>query len=112
VGHPKAEVVKSAHFLFLDMKMTWSEEGDLRFGVYLKPGQELKYLNSDSLHPPHCFKAITKGVFGRLASLTSLTDKIAVQILEGLVPTTSQGTGIRGPSTQVRPHTSSSTRFE
>jgi hypothetical protein len=23
------------------MKMTWSDEGDLQFGVYLKPGQEL-----------------------------------------------------------------------
>jgi hypothetical protein len=44
VGHPKAEVVRSSHFPFLDMKMTWSEEVDLRFGVYLKLGQELKCL--------------------------------------------------------------------
>jgi hypothetical protein len=29
VGHPKAEVVKSPFFPFLDMKMTWSEEGEL-----------------------------------------------------------------------------------
>jgi hypothetical protein len=50
--HPKAEIVKSSFFPFLDMKMTWSEEGDLRFGVYLKPGQQLKYLNSVSSHPP------------------------------------------------------------
>jgi hypothetical protein len=41
VGHPKAEVVKSSHLLSLPghMKMTWSDKGDLRFGVYLKPGQ-------------------------------------------------------------------------
>jgi hypothetical protein len=37
VGHPKAEVVKSSHFPFTDMKMTWSDESDLRFGVYLNP---------------------------------------------------------------------------
>jgi hypothetical protein len=48
VGRPKAEVVRSSLFSFLDMKMTWSEEGDLWFLVDLKPGQELKYLNSDS----------------------------------------------------------------
>jgi hypothetical protein len=46
--HPKAEIVKSSFFPFLDMKMTWSEEGNLCFGVYLKPGQQLKYLNSIS----------------------------------------------------------------
>ena len=45
------------------------EEGDdLHF-------QQLKYLHSVSSHPPHCFKAITKGVFGCLASLTLLIDK-------------------------------------
>jgi hypothetical protein len=73
-AHPKAEIVKSSYFPFLDMKMYWSEDGHLRFGVYLKPGQQLKYLNDVISHPPHCFKAITKGEFGRLASLTSLTD--------------------------------------
>jgi hypothetical protein len=63
--HPKAEIVKSSFFPFLDMKMTWSDEGDLCFGVYLKPGQQLKYLNSVRARiSPHCFKAITKGVFG------------------------------------------------
>jgi hypothetical protein len=29
VGHPKVEVVRSSYFPFLDMKMTWSDEGDL-----------------------------------------------------------------------------------
>jgi hypothetical protein len=65
-AHPKAEIFKSS----------WSEEGDLQFGVYLKLGQQLKYLNNVSLHPHHCFKAITKFVFGRLlTSLTLLTEE-------------------------------------
>ena len=84
--HPKAEVVKSSHFPFLDMKMTWSAEGELHFGVYLKPGQELKYLNSDSSHPPHCFRAITKSVFGCLASLTSLTESSRYKSMKDLYP--------------------------
>jgi hypothetical protein len=49
--HPKAEIHKSSVFPFLDMKMSWSEEGELRFGVYLKPGQQLKYLNNISTYP-------------------------------------------------------------
>jgi hypothetical protein len=27
IGHPKTEVVKSSHFPFLDMKMTWMVDG-------------------------------------------------------------------------------------
>jgi hypothetical protein len=86
VGHPKAEGVKCSHFPFLDLKMTWSDEGGLRFGVYLKPGQQLKYLNSDSSHPPHCFKAITKGVFSQLESLTSLTNESRYKSIKDLYP--------------------------
>jgi hypothetical protein len=52
VKHPKVEVVRSSHFSFLGMQMTWMEGGDLYFGVYLKPSQELKYFNSNSSHPP------------------------------------------------------------
>ena len=31
-------------FPFLDMKMSWSPEGDLKFGVYMEKGQQLKYV--------------------------------------------------------------------
>jgi hypothetical protein len=86
VGHPKAKVVRSSHFPFLDMQMTWLDEGDLQFRVYLKLGQELKYLTSDSSHPIIAFKAITKGVFGWLASLTSLTNKFRYKSIKDLYP--------------------------
>jgi hypothetical protein len=78
--------VKSSFFPFLDMEMTQLEEGDLHFGVYLKPGQQLKYLNSISSHPPHCFRAITKGVFRRLTSLTLLMDKSRYKSIKDLYP--------------------------
>ncbi len=68
------------------MEMTWPEEGDLRFGVYLKQGQQLKYINSFSLHPPHCFRAITKGAFGHLASLTLLMDDSRYKTIKELYP--------------------------
>jgi hypothetical protein len=68
------------------MKMSWSKEGNLQFGVYLKPGQQLKYVNDVSSHPPYCFKAITKGVFGRLISLTLLTDESRYKSIKDLCP--------------------------
>ncbi len=67
--------------------MTWSDEGDLGLVVYLKWGQQLKHLNRVSWHPPHCFKAITKGVFGCLTtSLTLLMDRSRYKSIKDLNP--------------------------
>jgi hypothetical protein len=44
---------------------------NLAFTVYRKPGQQLKYLNKDSTHPPHVFRVIPLAVLLRLANLTS-----------------------------------------
>jgi hypothetical protein len=37
------------------MELSWSKEGTLKFGVHLKPNQQLKYLNAGSAHTPGCF---------------------------------------------------------
>jgi hypothetical protein len=47
--HPKVEIHKSPIFPFLDMKTSWSEEGDLQFGVYLKPGQQKEKRKEEKL---------------------------------------------------------------
>ena len=44
------------------------------------------FKQTSALTPPHCFKAITKGVFGRLASLTSLTDESRYKSIKDLYP--------------------------
>ena len=61
-------------FPFLDMELSWSDEGILQFGVHLKPNQQLKYLNAGSAHTPGCFKAITTGVCYRLTKLTTVDE--------------------------------------
>jgi hypothetical protein len=43
----------------------------LSFNVHRKEGQALKYLNSNSAHPPHVFRVILTSVFARLESLTT-----------------------------------------
>ena len=37
----QVQVVEKDEFPFLDMKMSWSPEGDLQFGVFRKKGQQL-----------------------------------------------------------------------
>lgn len=85
-SNPRVEVVSSDYFPYLDMKMTWDTKGDLNFGVYLKPGQRLKYLNKGSEHPTHCFNAINTGVFGRLAKLTTVTEENKFDSLQKIYP--------------------------
>ena len=40
----QVQIVTNDEFPFLDMKMSWSPEGDLKFGFLRKKGQQLKYV--------------------------------------------------------------------
>jgi hypothetical protein len=73
-------------FPFLDMQLSWSDQGDLKFSVYLKPNQQLKYLNAGSAHTPGCFKAITSGVCHRLTKLTTIDEDSTDMKLNELYP--------------------------
>jgi hypothetical protein len=93
VGHPKAEVVRSSHFPFLDMKMTWSEEGDLRFGVYLlKPEQELKYLKQRQLTPPSLLQSDYERCLWWTGKSDLIDKQIPVHVDQGLIPPAPQST--------------------
>eukprot|EP00957_Ditylum_brightwellii_P185708 14139141-Ditylum_brightwellii.AAC.1 len=54
------------------MKVNWDRESrELRFLVFRKPNQGLKYVDRESTHRPTNFKSITSRVFTRLARPTS-----------------------------------------
>eukprot|EP00957_Ditylum_brightwellii_P178554 13600922-Ditylum_brightwellii.AAC.1 len=55
------------------MEMIWDEKGEMRFKVYRKENQALKYVDKASTHCPTTFKSIANEVFTRLARLTSNT---------------------------------------
>jgi hypothetical protein len=82
----KVQINNGAWFPFLDMEMSWNNEGDLEFGVHLKQNQLLKYPNKGSSHTPGCFKAIPYGVKLRLASLTTVTEENRDKKLSELYP--------------------------
>ena len=48
----KVEIMTYDEFPFLDMGMSWSLEVDLKFGVFSKKGQQLKYIVKESNHTP------------------------------------------------------------
>jgi len=87
---PKIEGKVGTHtaneFPFLDMELSWSIDGNLKFGVHMKPNQQLKYLNAGSAHTPGCFKAITAGVCYRLTRLTTVDEDSANMKLDKIYP--------------------------
>ena len=54
----------------------WSDGGvkELKFEVYSKQNQRLKYLNTNSTYKKMVFHAIPKGLFHLLPSLTSFDE--------------------------------------
>ena len=72
----RVQIVAKDEFPFLDMKMSWSPEGELQFGVFRKKGQQLKCVGKESTHTPGTLRAIPSGVFNGLAKLASMKPSI------------------------------------
>jgi hypothetical protein len=68
--HEKVTVEQTDYLPFLDMQLYWDKNENMAFTVYRKPGQQLKHLYKDSIHPPHIFRAIPLAALSRLANLT------------------------------------------
>ena len=65
------QIVTNDELPFLDMKMSWSPEGDLQFSMFREKGQQLKYVRKYSTHTPGTLRAIPSGVLNRLAKIAS-----------------------------------------
>ena len=57
--------------MFLDVKVTRRENGDLKTELYVKPTDRTRYLHQDSDHPRHTEEGIAKGQARRLRRLCS-----------------------------------------
>ena len=67
----RVQIVTNDELPYLDMKMSWSPEGDLQFSVFRKLRQKLKYVGKEITHTPSDLCAIPSGVLNRLANFTS-----------------------------------------
>ena len=67
----KVQIVTNDELPFLEMKMSWSPEGDLQFSVFRKKVQQLKYVGKECTHTPGTLRAIPSVLLNHLAKLTS-----------------------------------------
>ena len=72
----RVQIATNNELPFIDMKMSWSPEGDLKFGVFRKKGQQLKYVGKESTSTPGTLCAMPLGALNRLVKLTSQTPSI------------------------------------
>ena len=57
--------------VFLDVKVSKTEEGKIKTELYVKPTDRTRYLHKDSDHPGHVKEGIAKGQFRRLRRICS-----------------------------------------
>ena len=86
VNKDQFQIVTNDEFPFLGIKMSWSPEGDLQFGVFRKKGQQLKYFGKESTHTPGTLRAIPSGVLNRLDKLTSRNPFIHAEAVDTIYP--------------------------
>jgi hypothetical protein len=81
---------------YLDIQLSWNDEGKLHFGVYKKPGELVKYLNNDSHHHRNHKAAVLSGVKLRLALLTTKTATNENQSISDIYPDKHEALTIAG----------------
>ncbi len=69
----RASINGNKSFPYLDIQISWNDEGRPHFNVYKKPGELVKYLNHDSHHHSSHKTAVLSGVELWLALLTTKT---------------------------------------
>ena len=65
-GGKKFTTFKHIIMTIVDIKMSWSHEGDLQFGVSRKKGKKLKYVGKGSTHTPGTLRRIPLRFLNRL----------------------------------------------
>ena len=83
-------------FPYLDIQLSWTNAGKLRFNIYKKPGKLIKHLNINSHHHTNHQTAVLQGVELRLALLTMVLDKNENLSLSDIYPDKHEALSIAG----------------
>ncbi len=87
---------RNTSFPYLDIQLSWTDAGQLRFNVYRKPGKLIKYLNTDSHHHNNYKTAVLQGVELCLDLLTMVSDKNKNLSLSYIYPDKHEALSIAG----------------
>ena len=71
---------------FLDMKMSWSLEAELKFSVFMEKGQQLKYVGKGITYITGTICAILSGFLNRLEKLTSRNPSLCSEGVDTVYP--------------------------
>ena len=82
----RVQIVTNYEFPFLDMKIIFSPEGDLQFGVFKKKGKQLYYVVQESTHTPCTLRAIPSEVLNCLAKIASGNTPIHSEAVDKIYP--------------------------
>ena len=88
--------------VFLDVKVTKGEDGEMKTELYVKPTDRTRYLHKDSDHPKHVKEGIAKGQMRRLRRICSEEEgyrRYGEKVVEKLV---GRGYGEQGVRRQLR----------
>ena len=99
----KFQIMENYGLTFLDMKLSFSSEGDLPFGVFRKRGQKLNYVRKGSNHTPGTLCAIPLEVLNRLAKITSRKPYFNSERVENVYPDHANVLHEAGLSTPIYP---------
>ncbi len=71
---------------YLDIQLSCNDAGNIKFNAYKKPGELIKYLNTNSHHHKNHKTAALQGVELRLALLTTVSDDNKTLSLSDIYP--------------------------
>ena len=80
------QICAFGRFPFLYMNMIWSPKRDLKFGIFRKKVQQLKYVRKVITHIPGTLHAIPSGVLNQLAKITSRKPNFNSKIVGSVYP--------------------------
>jgi len=72
---PKASIETGNFFPCPGTELVWAANGGLQFRGHLKPNQQLKHQNAETIHTKASFKAIPSGVCKNMSKLTTIMKK-------------------------------------
>jgi hypothetical protein len=92
----QASINGNTSFPYLDIQLSWNDEGKLYCGVYKKPGELVKYLKNDSHHHQNHKAIVLSSVELHLALLTTKTAANENQSISDVYPDKHESLTISG----------------
>ena len=97
------QILTNDAFSFLGMKMSWSSERGLQFGVLRENVQQLKYIGMRNIHIPSTLYKISSGTLNCLAKLALRKTSFCYERVDNVYPENENTVCKAGLATKISP---------